>query len=98
MKTTKLTLKSLQNEINMLKEELQQNKTDLNNVKDQLENVKKELKDNVKESENPKPSPESEFNCKICDLSFISKKNLKMHNRSNHTLLIKCEGCDKTFD
>ena len=31
------------------------------------------------------------------NVSFISKKSLKMHIQSEHTRKIKCESCDQTF-
>ena len=92
-KNSKTTLKSLQIELNLLREELKLHKNELNDVKEELKNVKEE-----KETEKtPILKPEDVFNCKICDLSLRSKKELKMHNQSKHTQRIKCDECDETF-
>ena len=68
-------------------------------MKDELKNVKEENKNlNEKEPvEKPKGKSADEFSCKICDLHFMSKKKLKMHNKSDHTPQINCESCEETF-
>ena len=99
VKNSRITLKSLQIEVNKFKEELKSNKTELAEVKEELKNVKNELK-HYKDKETgeiPKGKSEEEFGCKICDVSFISKKSLKMHIQSDHRHKIKCESCDQTF-
>ena len=37
------------------------------------------------------------FNCRRCDETFDSKKNLKRHLISNHATKIECNVCDEIF-
>ena len=98
VKLPKITLKSLQTELNVFREELKITRKELEDVKEELKNVKDERKSEKETVEDPKGISEKEFSCKICDQSFRSKKTLKYHNQSNHNKLIKCKSCDKTFE
>jgi uncharacterized C2H2 Zn-finger protein len=104
-KGTKVTLKSLQAEVNIFKEELKVTKDELNDVKKELKEVKDEIKLLKEEGsmKNPemisrkKRSSESELKCKICDNAFGSRKSLKMHVVANHVQKIKCKSCEEIF-
>ena len=81
----------------MKKEELNINKKELIEVKEELKNVKEEMM-NRKEKETVENPKADEFSCKSCDLNLCSKKKLKMHNQSKHTLWIKCGSCEETLE
>ena len=101
-KNPKLTLKSLQTEMNVLKEQLE-------SVKDELCYVKEELKELKSESQLEKPkinhstknrqeeSSGRRFICRACDNPFDSKKSLKVHIKASHPQTIKCKLCEETF-
>ena len=69
-------------------------------MKEELKNANEEIK-YLKEKEtveNSDGKSEDEFSCNICDMSFKSKKKLKIHNQSDHNPWIKCDSCDATFE
>ena len=65
-------------------------------MKEELKNVKEGNK-SLETVERSKGKLADEFICRICDLHFVSKKKLKMHNHLEHTPHIKCESCEETF-
>ena len=105
-KNPKVTLKSLQAEVNISREELKDAKEELNDIKKELKYCKEEIKYLKEEgtAKNPdrnsrqKGSSEKELKCKICDNSFSSRRSLKMHVLANHPRRIKCKFCDEMFD
>ena len=100
-KNPKLSLKSLQDEVNLLRDELGITKVELVEVKEELDSVKRVMK-YYREKElianNAHTSSETIVKCKICDNSFTSKKNLKKHNLEKHKQHIKCTSCSETFE
>jgi hypothetical protein len=71
-KNSKLSLKSLQTEMNVLREELKNVKDELNNVKEELKELKivtsKERKEeNLNIYKSQERSSESDVKCKNCD-------------------------------
>ena len=97
VKLPKMTMKSLQIELNLFKEELKITRKELEGVKEELNDVKEERKNEKEAVDYPKLNSDNEFSCKICDQTFRLKKTLKKHNQSNHTELTQCKSCDKTF-
>ena len=102
-KNSKLSLKSLQTEMNVLREELKGVKDELNNVKEELKELKivtsKERKEeNLNTYKSQERSSESDVKCKNCDKTFNSKKDLKLHTKRDHPQEIKCKLCDNVFE
>ena len=91
-KIAKLSLKSLQRQINDMAEEVKEVKSELADVKKELEHAKEELK-LWKTTEESK----LKVTCQVCDMNFQAMKDLKVHIRSNHTAKIKCKLCDEVF-
>ena len=101
-KNSKVTLKTLQAEVNLLREELRDTKKELIEVKEELDSAKTEIKYLKAHgfAENGEKSGKSVdlINCKACENSFSSKKNLKIHSLETHKQPIKCKSCEETFD
>ena len=97
--TAKLSLKSLQQQINVMTEEVKEVNSKLADVENELNHVKEELK-LLKDKETVETTEENNFNCQICDETFTTKQNLKSHMRSTHsdTTKIKCKFCDDVFE
>ena len=97
--TAKLSLKSLQQQINVMTEEVKEVNSKLADVENELNHVKEELK-LLKDKETVETTEENNFNCQICDETFTTKQNLKSHMRSTHsdTTKIKCKFCDNVFE
>ena len=102
VKNSKVSLKSLQAEINIFRELLENTTKELAEVKEELNHVKKEVtKLNANyfvQNNEQKKSYETNEKCKMCDKSFSSRKNLKIHYNENHRQQIKCKFCDETFE
>ena len=94
----KVTLKSLQFDVNIFKEELKATKEELNHVKKDLKAATDEIK-LLKEVRIPKrpENTENDIECTLCDNAFGSRKSLKVHIASNHKKKITCKSCDETF-
>ena len=102
-KNSKLSLKSLQTEINVLKEQLESVKDELCHVKEELKELKSEpqlekTKINHTTKNRQGDSSGRRFNCRACDNSFDSKKSLKVHIKASHPQTIKCNLCEETFE
>ena len=99
---TKVSLKSLQSEVNFFMDELKATKDELNVVKKELKAATDEIK-LLKEVKNPKTkrsgteNSENEIKCNKCDNAFRSRKSLKVHIAENHEKKITCKSCDETF-
>ena len=96
-KNSKMTVKSLHQEFNILKEGL------LKNLKDKIEVLEKRLDESetkVKVLEEKLTPKQESFvkKCKKCDKSFDSERNLKSHVLENHPQSIKCSSCIQTFN
>lgn len=100
-KQSKVTLKSLQAEMDMFREEIKDTTEKLNEVKIELTKAKEEIKF-LKEDGAPKSyekeTPENEEKCKMCDDTFSSKKSLKGHLQSKHPKKIQCQSCEQVFE
>ena len=101
VKTPKVSLKSLQSEVNIFKDLLKNTTKELVEVKEELNHVKKEVNklkanDFVQKIEQTIGSETNE-KCRICDKTFNSRINLKRHYIENHRQKIKCKLCDETF-
>ena len=101
-KIQKVSLKSLQADVNLFKDEFEATKKELIDVKKELKLVKEEvrlLKENEFEnSRSTKRKSEENVMCKICEKSLSSKKNLKIHNLEYHKRQIKCKTCPESFE
>ena len=97
--TAKITLKSLQAEVNLFRGELRNIKEELSVAKNELKSVKKEMSD-LKDEYSKKEQGIQEINwsCKSCESSFNSKKLLKKHMQTEHTKTIYCRFCPETFE
>ena len=87
MKTSnRVTIKDLMEEIEKLKERIAGLE---NEVLDLSRNTRNEADENISQKI---------ILCKKCDETFRSGKDLKRHNKLNHTLpQIKCNSCEKVF-
>ena len=97
-KNAKMTLKSLQNEVN---EKISILTEELNNVKKELTDVKEELeicKSGTVNNYNQKDKSEKLLSCNECDMAFKAKKDLKEHLQACHVRKVKCKICDESFD
>ena len=102
VKTPKVSLKSLQSEVNIFKDLLKNTTKELFEVKEELNHVKKEVNklkanDFVQKIEQTIGSETNE-KCRICDKTFNSRIKLRRHYIENHRQKIKCKLCDETFE
>ena len=81
MATNKISLKSLQLEINYIKEELKSANKELKEVKEELKELKREKQEGNTNIQNKKDELNMipQFLCTKCEESFQSKKVLKAH-------------------
>lgn len=102
-KSSKLTLKSLQTEMNVLREELKSVKNELNSAKEELKEVKRvtrieKTEENLNTNKSQERSDGSDVKCENCDKTFNSKKDIKMHSKRVHLPEIKCKLCENIFE
>ena len=100
MATNKISLKSLQLEINDIKEELKSANKELKEVKEELKELKREKQEGNTNIQNKKDELNMipQFLCTKCEESFQSKKVLKAHMKTVHPKVVKCNVCEETFD
>ena len=99
-KNVKLTLRGLQSEMNVSREELKSVKDELKITKEELKEVKQvtgRVEDNSNSNKILEKNSGSEVKCKNCDKTFNSKKELKLHSKTDHTQEIKCKLCENIF-
>ena len=97
-KNPKLSLKILNDEFKQMKEELKEVKY----LKEKVSLLEKRLAESEiktkKFEENPSKNLDKDINqCKKCDKSYDSGKNLKMHLRDMHPITIQCSFCENSF-
>ena len=92
----RLTVKSLNEEINKLKDEVK--------VVPELRRIIKELQETVQELIKDKKDLTNEENivmkpheCRKCDKTFPTRKNLRQHIVEDHQFKIECNNCEKVF-
>ena len=99
MTAKNVTLQSLQLEVKFLKEEIKDTIEELKKVKDEVKELKKEQEQTGNnEQRNDNEEQRSKVECKNCDKTFDSKKNLKVYQKALHPQNIKCKLCEETFD
>ena len=102
-KASKVTLKSLQSEMNNIKEELESVKTELRYVKNELADVKdKQRKVNGNEQMKTIETVniENNFTSKICNICveiYNLKRDLMLHVKEKHPKKVICKSCDEIF-
>ena len=95
-KNQKVTLKSVNAEIDNLRKELDTNKKHLSEVKKKLNDAQEEIKD-LKGYKCQSGKSESVHECRQCSFFGQTKKILKSHNDKYHPNRIKCNACDQEF-
>ena len=88
----KMTIRSLSEEFEIFKKVMLEEVTSLKQTVKELQEEVKELKGN-----DSKKARSNELECKKCDDTFKSYKNLKNHILEIHPHKIKCVSCEKTF-
>ena len=53
---------------------------------------------NRSQMQNIEEIPKQKFKCKLFDKSFGSRKDPKMHLKSEHKQKVKCKKCEETFE
>ena len=90
----KVTVKILSEEVEKLKEQLNKDVTELKQKVNDLETI---LETYIIDKGKKEILSLNEFDCKKCDKSFDSAKNLKMHISNIHPSTIECKSCGKKF-
>ena len=102
-KNSRMTIKSvkeeLKKEIDDMKEWVKTLENRLNISETKVKHLEDKLskKNNGSENHNEQDS-RIEIKCKICDIMYTSKKNLKLHMRESHPKSFNCIICAESFE